>query len=130
MIAKQNLVAAYRSWEEFTQAEGDAIQRDDWARVHECQQTKQDLQQRIIHLTEAAQAECIEAGQDKKLLEHDVRRIINTLIMLESRNSEWLAGRRRVAELQKGDLDQASQNLRRVQHSYSPPPAALWNSYS
>lgn len=130
MIAKKNLVEAYQSWEQLTQAEGAAIESDDWARVQQCQQTKKGLQKQIIQLTEAAQAECIEAGLDQKSLERDVRRIINGLITLESRNSELLAGRRVVAEVAKADLDQAAHNLRRVQKSYAPPSAALWNSYS
>lgn len=130
MIAKKNLVEAYQSWEQLTQAEGAAIESDDWARVQQCQQTKKGLQKQIIQLTEAAQAECIEAGVDQKSLERDVRRIINGLIALESRNSELLAGRRVVAEVAKADLDQAAHNLRRVQKSYAPPSAALWNSYS
>jgi hypothetical protein len=67
---------------------------------------------------------------DQKSLERELRRIINSLITLESRNSELLAGRREVAEVAKADLDQAAHNLRRVQKSYAPPTAALWNSYS
>lgn len=130
MIAKKNLVAAYQSWEQLTQTEGAAIQGDDWSGVHECQQTKKDLQREIIHLTEAAQAECIEAGHDTKIFERDMRRIINNLITLESRNAELLAGRRAVADVAKADLDQAAHNLRRVQKSYSPPTAPLWNTYS
>jgi len=130
MIAKKNLVEAYQTWEQLTQAEGAAIQSDDWSRVQQCQQTKKGLQKQIIHLTEAAQAECIEAGVDQKSLERELRRIINSLITLESRNSELLAGRRVVAEVAKADLDQAAHNLRRVQKSYAPPTAALWNSYS
>lgn len=130
MIAKNKLVDAYQTWEKLTQAEGTAIQSDDWSRVRECQQDKLGLQRQIIHLTEAAQAECIESGQDAKNLERDMRRIINSLIALESRNSEWLATRRAAAETAKADLDQAAHNLRRVQKSYSPPADALWNSYS
>lgn len=130
MIAKNRLVDAYQTWEKLTQAEGAAIQSDDWSRVSECQRTKLGLQRQIIHLTEAAQAECIEAGQNSKNLEHDVRRIINGLIALESRNAELVAGRRATAEIAKADLDQAAHNLRRVHKSYSPPADALWNSYS
>ena len=130
MIAKKSLFDAYNSWEELTQAESAAIQSDDWSRVAECQQTKLGLQKRIINLTESAQAECIEAGQDDKTFERDLRPIINNLIALESRNSELIAIRRAAADVEKLDLDQASQNLRRVQKSYSPPTAAVWNSYS
>jgi hypothetical protein len=130
MSAKTNLVDAYHNWEELTQAERAAIQTDDWSRVSEFQQTKQGLQKKIIHLTEVAQSECIEAGHDTKMFERDMRRIINGLIALESRNAELLASRRQLAEVAKADLDQAAHNLRRVQKSYSPPAAALWNSYS
>jgi hypothetical protein len=130
MSAKKNLVEAYSSWEQLTHTEGAAIEQDDWSRVSECQQTKQGLQRKIIHLTEAAQAECIECGQDQQILEREVRRIINTLIALESRNAELLAGRQQAAEAQRLELDRAAQNLRRVQKSYSPPTGAIWNSYS
>lgn len=130
MSAKKNLVEAYNTWEKLTQTEGVAIEHENWPQVSECQQTKQGLQRKIIHLTEAAQAECIAGGQDQKTLEHEVRRIINTLIALESRNAELLAGRKQAAEVRRLELDQASQNLRRVQKSYSPPTGASWNSYS
>ncbi|MFO1511605.1 MAG: hypothetical protein U1F83_01615 [Verrucomicrobiota bacterium] len=130
MNAKTILVAAYSSWEELTQAEGLAIQKEDWARVTECQQFKQGLQKQIIHLTEAAQAECFNCGQDLQHFQSDVRGIINTLIALESRNAEWLTGRRQAAELRKLDLEQVTQNLRRVHKSYTTPTPAVWNSYS
>lgn len=130
MVAKQYLIEAYQSWEQLTQTEGAAIAGDDWSRVHECQHNKQGLQKKIIHLTEAAQAECIEAGHDTKVFERDMRRIINGLITLESRNAELLAQRHAVADVAKAELEQSANNLRRVQKSYAPPSAALWNSYS
>jgi hypothetical protein len=130
MIAKKCLFDAYNSWEQLTQAEGAAIQSGDWSRVAECQQAKQGLQKRIIHLTESAQAECIETGLDAKIFERDLRPIINNLISMENRNSELIALRRQAADVEKLDLDQASQNLRRVHKSYSSPSSAVWNSYS
>ena len=130
MIAKKSLFDAYDSWEQLTQAEGAAIQCGDWAHVAECQQTKQILQRQIIQLTESAQAECIETGLDSKSFERDLRPIINKLIAMETRNSERTALRRQAADVEKLELDQASQNLRRVHKSYSPPTAAVWNSYS
>jgi len=130
MKAKKHLVAAYTTWEELTRAEGLAIANAEWARVSECQHSKQGLQKDIIHLTEAAQAECIAAGQDTNVFERDLRGIINTLIALESRNSELLAQRRSAAEVARTELDQVAHNLRRVQKSYSPPTHALWDSYS
>jgi hypothetical protein len=123
-------MAAYSSWEELTHAEGAAIAHEDWAAVHQCQHTKQGLQKQIIHLTEAAQAECRAAGRDRTPLEQEVRRVINTLITLESRNATALASRQQAAAARRLELDHASHNLRRVQKSYAPPTGALWNSYS
>lgn len=130
MVAKQYLIEAYQTWEQLTRAEGTAIAGDDWSRVQEYQQDKQGLQKKIIHLTEAAQAECIEAGHDTKMFERDMRRIINGLITLENHNAELLTQRRAVAEVAKAELEQSATNLRRVQKSYAPPAAPVWNSYS
>ncbi len=130
MIAKKSLFDAYESWEQLTQAEGGAIQSGNWTIVAECQQAKQTLQKQIIHLTESAQAECIETGLDCKNFDRDLRPIINHLMAMETRNSELIALRRQAADIEKLDLDQASQNLRRVHKSYSPPTPAVWNSYS
>lgn len=130
MSAKRNLVDAYSTWEQLSRTEGAAIQSEDWLRVSECQRNKQGLQRQIIQLTECAQAECLESGTDPKRLERDMRQIINSLIALETRNSELLASRRQAAEVYKTDLDQAAHNLRRVQKSYTAPAEAVWNSYS
>ena len=83
MIAKKSLFDAYNSWEQLTQAEGAAIQSGDWARVAECQQTKQGLQKQIIQLTESAQAECIETGLDSKNFERDLRPELRPLLGIE-----------------------------------------------
>ena len=69
-------------------------------------------------------------GLDSKNFERDLRPIINNLIVMETQNAELIATRRQAADVEKLDLDQASQNLRRVHKSYSPPAAAVWNSYS
>lgn len=130
MIAKKNLFEAYETWSQLTQAESAAIEASDWARVAECQSSKQVLQKQIISLTESAQAECIETGLNSTHFERDLRPIINSLISMETRNAELIAVKRQAADVEKLGLDQASNNLRRVQKSYSPPTAAVWNSYS
>ncbi len=130
MIAKKSLFNAYSDWEQLTQSEREAIQAGDWPRVAQCQAEKQKLQKQIIALTESAQAECIETGSDAKLFERDLRPVINNLISMETRNSELIAIRRHAAEVERIELDNASNNLRRVQKSYSPPTAPVWNSYS
>lgn len=130
MSAKQELQSAYATWEQLTHAEGAAIGGTDWDRVAECQGAKRALQQQILRLTEAAQVEYIDAGLGVTAFDGEFRPIINQLIQLEVQNSAILAERRQAAELARAELDHSAQNLRRVQKSYAPPPAALWNSYS
>lgn len=130
MIARQNLVEAYGYWEQWTRREGLAIQEGNWPQATECQKTKQELQSRLIRLTEAAHAECAEAGLDEDELARELRPIINGLIVLETRNAELLSERRRGADSQKIELENVSRNLRRLQKSYVPPSTAAWHSYS
>lgn len=130
MIARQNLMAAYNSWEEVTENEGAAIQAGNWRRVRECQETKRQLQTRIIQLTEAANEECTRAGLNPRMFEEDLRRAVNLLIALETRNATLLADQRHAAEVEFAGLDHASRNLRRLQKSYAPAPNAMWQSYS
>ena len=130
MSARKNLVAAYSSWEQMTLREGQAIQESDWLRVSQCQRTKHELQKRIVRLTEAANAECLQAGLKLEDFERSQRQIINGLIMLETHNAELLAGRRQEAESQKAEMDHSWRNLRRVKKSYVQPSVAAWNSYS
>ena len=130
MSARKNLANAYDSWEQMTLCEGQAIHESNWPRVNECQKTKRELQEQIVRLTEAANAECTGAGLKLEDFERDQRQIINSLIMLETRNAELLGGRRHEAESHKAEMDHACRNLRRVKKSYVQPSAAAWNSYS
>lgn len=130
MIAQQDLIDAYAAWEQWTQREGAAIEAGNWRRVSECQQTKLDLQGRIIQLTDAVNAQCAEAGLDPKNFEPELRRIINDLIALETRNTERLSKRRRSAEAQDLELNGASRQLRQVQKSYVHRAPGAWHSYS
>ncbi len=130
MSAKQDLVKAYQSWETLTQDEGAAIERGDWQGVNACQKSKQELQRRIILLTDVARAESVEAGTDLKIFDKDLRQMVNSLISLETKNSELLAQRRQTAELQRAELDQTSRTLRRMQKSYVAPATSVWQSYS
>lgn len=130
MMAQYDLMEAYAAWEHWTQREGAAIQEGNWRQVNECQQTKVGLQSRIIRLTDALNAKCVELGRNPKDFEPDLRRTINELIALENRNSELLSNHRRVAEAQDLELSTASRQLRRVQESYGQRPSAAWYSYS
>ena len=130
MAARQNLVDAYTAWEQLTRSESQAIHDGNWLRVSECQKAKQELQERIIRLTDATHAECAEAGLDREDFERNLRPIINGLIELETHNAGLVADRRRAAKSQVAELDHAGRSLKRVQKSYVPPPQPMWHSYS
>ena len=130
MIAKENLVEAYDSWERWTQREGLAIQAGNWPLVGECQKAKLDLQGQIIRLTEAANYGRVEAGLWSKDLTEDLGRIVDGLITLETRNADLLAAHRQTASSQLAELSHAACNLKRVQKSYGQPSQTAWHSYS
>ena len=130
MIAGQDLLDAYHSWEQWTQSEGLAIQAGNWPQVAQCQKTKQELKQQILNLVHAATADGTESGMSPSELGPELRRIIAGLIGLETRNARLLAERRQTAEGQWAELENTSRNLRRVQKSYIRPSPALWHSYS
>ena len=130
MMARKQLVAAYDSWEQWTQIEGVAIQEGNWRRVQQCQAMKLELQGCIIRLTDAVKAECAKAGLEAKDFEPTTRQIINALIAQESRNAELLTHRRQAATAQMADLDHAGRNLKRVQRFYGLPAPMAWHSYS
>ena len=111
MIAKKKLFEAYETWSQLTQAESTAIKLSDWARVAECQNSKQVLQKQIISLTESAQAERIETGLDSTNFERDLRPIINNLISMESRN----AAKTRKLVLISASIEMDQQGLAYVQ---------------
>ena len=130
MIANENLVEAYDSWERWTQREGLAIQAGNWRLVSECQKAKLELQGHIIRLTEAARSGRTEAGLASNDFAENLGRIVNGLITLETRNANLLAAHRQSVSSQLAELSHASCNLKRVQKSYGQPSPAAWHSYS
>jgi hypothetical protein len=55
---------------------------------------------------------------------------VTGLIELEWRNNALLNVLYQAAKAEMGELEQAGQNLRRVQRSYAPARAAVWTSFS
>ena len=130
MIANKELVAAYDAWEKWTQREGTAIQDGNWRLVGECQKSKLELQDTIIRLTAAASTEVANAGLDPHAFDQNIRRIVSSLVALESRNAELLAARRQAARCQIAEIDHTCRNRKRVQRFYGQPSHVAWQSYS
>lgn len=129
MSARNELLAAYSQWRQWTEAEGEAIAAANWQRAGECQNAKKLLGSLIIGCTQTAQAESEREGSDWAEVQRELRPVVELLITLETRNGEVLATQRRAAEEQRAQLESTRRNLRRVR-SYAPAREMAWESYS
>jgi hypothetical protein len=130
MSADTQLQDAYQEWRRLAEAEGEAIRTSNWTAVHDCQAALQQLQPRIIRCTDEAQQEWTRLGADRSSKEKDLRSVVSGLIELEWRNNALLNVLNQAAKAEMGELEQAGQNLRRVQRSYAPARPAAWTSFS
>jgi hypothetical protein len=130
ITADATLLDAYREWRRLAELEGEAIRARDWSLVADYQNQLSALQARIARLTRQAREELQRAGFERAGKENHLRGIISGLIELESQNNASLAAAKEAARKQLDQLDSARQNLKRVQRSYSPRRAAMWNSFS
>lgn len=130
MTSREQLFALYAEWRRLTEDEGAAIQACAWQRVDECQATKSQLQEEIVQTTESLQVEAYAAGSDWTTIERELRRTVQELIVLESRNSELLTRQRRESMDQQRELNRAVRNLRQVARVYTSSATPVWQSYS
>ena len=130
MNCQETVNALYEDWRILSESEGSAIASSDWDRVAQCQEAKQQLQDRLIVATEALQKEAVAQGQNPKRTERGLRPIVERLIQLELRNQELLASRRQAVASEKAELEKTDRNLRQVQHAYGTPRDVAWQSYS
>jgi hypothetical protein len=124
MTSHEDLLTACEEWRTLSESEAVALRAADWPRVAECQAAKLALQLRIDAL-----ADRIQAGPDRPI-EPRLRRVVDELIALEGRNHAILAGQRAAAEHERGTLDRARHNLRRVHGCYAGARRSAWESYS
>lgn len=121
MSAADELAALYAQWRNLTQDEGRSIEAGDWPEVEHFQSAKRRLQPRITEVSQRLDAETHE---------RQFRSVVEGLMELERGNSATLLRKRRAAERQRLELDQASRNLRQLHKSYVPPCRNNWQSYS
>ncbi len=131
MNTKDELVAAYESWREWTEVEREAIAADDWPLLEACHQAKLKLQAAIVRLNGVADAAGRQQGQLRRELDRDLRTLVSELIVLETRNSQSLALKRQEVLAAKAELERSRFNLRQMQRSYAGQrSAAAWQQYS
>jgi hypothetical protein len=130
MSAEKALLEAYEEWHRLTEAEGKAIRLRDWNFLLDCQKVIQKLQPSITQLTHAARAEWQALGADSAAREKEIRALVLELIRMGERNKSELAFARETAGSEREQLEQASQNLKRLQQSYGAARPAAWTSFS
>lgn len=130
MSAQANLLDLYQDWRRWTESEREAILANDWRQVRLCQGAKQELQPRILRETQNAQQECLQTGNDRTSLDKSVRKVVNELIYLETRNGEFIAEQRHAAEVELDTLERSGRNLSKIQKHYAPGGLPAWESYS
>src|SRR5688572_2728631 len=115
----EQLWAVYQQWKNLTEHEGQAIRPSNWPLVQKTQQAKHDLQSRIIHLTEQIQGD-FSSKTEQTTFDKQLRKIVNELILLETRNNATLQSSVAAAEQQKASLENTSNRLRQVHTRYVP----------
>lgn len=112
--ACRHLAALYEEWRLLSESEGDAIRSLAWPRLEHCQSAKVGVRERIGQLVEAA-------GGDQSFAE-DLRRrfrpVLEHLIDLERRNSQWLAAQRQQLEAEREGLNRDQRSIRQLQGAY------------
>ena len=120
MNSETELNECCREWRRLAAVEGDAICRRDWQLVLDCQKALRMLQPRLLRCSET----------NAPAAKTNFQAAVSEMIDLERRNLDLLNTLQQSAALKKQRLEQTQQNLRRVQHSYAPAPAAAWSSFS
>ncbi len=130
MSAEKALFEAYGEWHRLAEAEGKAIRLHDWNFLLECQRVIQKLQTKITPLTREARAEWKQSGTDLAAKEKKLNAVVSELIAMGERNKSGLKTAREAAKSEREQLEQASQNLKRLQHSYAAARPTAWSSFS
>ena len=130
MSAFQELSRLYQEWRRLSEAEGEAIRRQEWPVVEDCQGAKYKLQSVITMATELYLADLAHPGGDPADYDRQFRGIVAELIQLEERNGQWLEDQKRRAREQQEELARTTASLRQVRRAYASGKAAAWTSYS
>jgi hypothetical protein len=114
MNSHHRLASLYEEWRLMSESEGDAIRSLAWQRVEHCQRVKADLRGRILS--------AMEDGGGVRGDAEEIRRhfspVLQHLISLEIRNSEWLAAGRRKLEEERAGLNRKQRAMRQLRSSY------------
>ena len=116
-------------WQGLTQAETQAIEREDWGAVARQQRLKAGLRPEINRLREQQplkpSAQPASSPEEQRL-----RQVLQEVMLLETRNSESLATKRQIRRQELRRLNQAAHHLHGARRAYGRTPQHCWQSYS
>jgi hypothetical protein len=130
MRAEEALLDAYREWRRLTLAGARAISLRNWAFLRDSHEIIQRLQPQVVRLTREARAEWQRSGADPAAREKKLRATVAELMELGRANRALLRTALQAARCERGQLEQAGQNLKRLQQSYAITRPAAWTSFS
>jgi hypothetical protein len=114
MKPRNRLASLYEEWRLMSEAEGEAIRTAAWQHVRHCQNTKADLQYKIVAATEELNAAFCSAEE----IRQQFRPVLEHLINLEIRNNQLLGDGRTRLENERDQLDKSQRSLRQVRGAY------------
>jgi len=130
MRAEEALLDAYRKWRRLTLAGARAIGRRNWTFLRASREVIQGLQSQVVQLTREARAEWKQSGADLAAKEKNLRATVSELMELGKCNRALLQSALESARSERLRLEQAGQNLKRLQQSYAIARPAAWTSFS
>lgn len=130
MDAERQLNEAYIEWRHLAEVEGEAIASRNWPMVAASQKALQLLQERISRVSPLVRADWSKSGAEGAAKERALNMVIRELIGIGRRNQTLLNGLQEAARAKRVQLDQASRNLKQIQHSYDSCRPAAWTSFS
>jgi hypothetical protein len=130
MSAEKALLDAYGEWRRLARAASRAIRLRNWPLLTECQDVIQKLQPQITRLTREARHEWLQSKVGLAAGEKKIHQAVLELIELVKSNKSMLQAAREAAHSRRQQMEQASQNLKRLQQSYAAARPAAWTSFS
>ena len=130
MSAESALFDAYREWRRLAQACTRAIRLHNWAFLNDSHQVIEKLQPVITRLTAEARQEWVQSPAELPEKEEKLRLTVFELIELGKSNRALLQTALQTARFEHEELEQAGQNLKRVQQSYAIARPPAWSSFS
>lgn len=114
MGSQNRLASLYEEWRLMSEAEGEAIRTSEWQQVHLYQNTKAELQAKIVDATQELNATTFSAEE----IRQQFQPVLEHLISLEIRNNDLLGNERSQLESERDQLGKNQHNLRQIKSAY------------